>query len=488
MPSPSLRVTIRLTLIAFGAIATWATASLWAQLPGLYGPSGIEPIAETMESLRAAHAPVSAVPTLFWLGASPLALHLVLALAVLSSIAITAGLAPRWACLTLFASWLSLVQVGAPFLNFQWDILLLETSLVFAFLAPNGVRPFLSESLPEPGLAVRLAVAVLACKVTLGSGIVKLASGDESWRALTALTFHWWTQPLPTWTSVLGNEWPLGVQKVLCAIMFVLELPVPLLVFGPRRARLAGAIGLATMQLGLIAAGNYSYFNWLTIVLSLPLLDDRALASVVKSFVSSPAQPRPRPSAFVWTGWAVAALYAFFSVTAFARRFTVAPPLESVRSLLAPFHAINAYGAFAVMTKARPEIIVEGSRDGVSWSAYEFPWKPGRLDRRPDFVAPWQPRLDWQMWFASLGTCDQNPWFLSFQQELLRGTPEVRALLATDPFGSAPPTFLRSTTYEYRFAPLGQAGAWWTRTESGPYCPPLALAPNGQLRRANELE
>ncbi len=483
MPVPSMRLTVRLTLAAFGLVSVFATASLWAQLPGLYGSHGIVPIAETMAGLTRAHASFSDVPTLLWLGWSDLALHLLLGVSVFASVCVTAGFAPRWSLLVLYVSWLSFVQVGAPFLNFQWDILLLETAVVFAFLAPGGWRPFLTPAFREPGRAVRFAAAVLACKVTLGSGLVKLASGDDSWRDLTALTFHWWSQPLPTWTSVIANEWPLGVQKALCAMMFVLELPIPLLALGPRRARLVAAAGLMAMQAGLIVAGNYSYYNALTFVLALPLLDDAALGRVWKATAAPVTQPR---SAF-WA-WALTGAYAFFSVTAFSRRFSADPPLRTVLERLSPLHIVGAYGAFAVMTKSRPEIIVEGSDDGVTWKAYEFPWKPGELDRRPDFVAPWQPRLDWQLWFASLGSCSQNPWFLSFQLHLLQGTPEVLALMRVTPFAQAPPKYLRSTTWEYRFAPLSQKGVWWQRTKTGPYCPALALAPNGLLRRADELE
>jgi hypothetical protein len=264
--------------------------------------------------------------------------------------------------------------------------------------------------------------------------------------------------------------------------MFVLELPVPLLVFGPRALRLGGAVGLITMQVGLLAAGNYSYYNALTLVTALPLLDDAALARLWKG-TAGLVEPRRSPP---WA-WALAAAFAFFSATAFSRRFVFEPPLKPVLERLNPFHAVNAYGAFAVMTKSRPEIIVEGSDDGVTWKAYEFPWKPGRLDRRPDFVAPWQPRLDWQMWFASLGTCEQNPWFLSFQLQVLKGSRDVLALLDEVPF-AAPPKYLRSTVWEYRFAPLREEGVWWRRTLTGPYCPPLALAPNGLLRRAEEVE
>lgn len=480
---PSMRLTMRVTLAAYGLVALFATASLWAQLPGLYGRDGLTPIAETMAALQRGNASVLDVPTLLWLGWSDAALHALLALCVVASLCIAAGLAPRWALFTLSGAWLSLVAVGAPFLNFQWDILLIESAAVLAFVAPGGARPFLRDEVPDPGAAARFALAVLACKVTLGSGIVKLASGDASWRELTALTWHWWTQPLPTWTSVVAHQWPLAVQQALCAVMFVLELPIPVLALGPRPARLVGAVGLMAMQAGLLAAGNYAYFNALTFVLALPLLDDAALARVWRGA----SQSVPRPRAQRWA-WGLALAYAALSVTAFARRFSVDPPLRAVQERLAPFHLVNAYGAFAVMTKSRAEIIVEGSDDGVTWAAYEFPWKPGRVDRRPDFVSPWHPRLDWQLWFASLGTCAQNPWFLSFQLHLLKATPSVLALLAHDPFAGRAPRYVRSTSWEYRFAPLGQAGVWWTRTETGPYCPPLALAENGLLRRAGELE
>lgn len=483
-----MRVTTEVTLRAFGVVATFATASLWAQLSGLFGSQGIAPIAETMESLHSGNVSFWSTPTLLWLGHSDFALHGLAALCVVASVCMAAGLAPRWASALLFVCWLSLVQVAAPFLNFQWDILLVETSLLMAMLAPAGLRPFHASTFSEPRWPIRFALAVLACKVTLGSGIVKLISGDQSWRDLTALTYHWWSQPLPTWTSVIANEWPLGIQKLLCAVMFVLEVPIPLLALGPRPARIISAVGLAAMQLGLLAAGNYSYFNALTLVLSLPLLDDAALAKVVKSFSPGPSASPVARSPWLVLGWLLAASYAFFSVTSFSRRFVFDPPLETVRTKLAPFHLVNAYGAFAVMTKTRAEIILEGSDDGVTWSAYEFPWKPGRLERRPDFVAPWQPRLDWQMWFASLGTCESNPWFLAFQWKVLKGEPSVLALLEATPFPAAPPKYLRSTSYEYRFAPLGTPGVWWTRSLTGPYCPPLALAPNGQLRRAQELE
>lgn len=472
-----MRQTVRWSVCAFGVVAVWATASLWAQAPGLYGSSGISPIAETMAQVSSGRGSFVELPTLFWLGASDGFLHVVCALAVLASVCLAAGVVPRWAALTVAVCWLSLLQVGAPFLNFQWDLLLIEGAVLVAFLAPNGVRPFAASAFVEPSRAVRFAFAVLSCKLTLGSGIVKLASGDPTWRDLTALSWHWWTQPLPTWTSVIANAWPMPVQQALCLAMFVLELPIPLLALGPRRARLIAAAGIVTMQAGLFVAGNYSFFNVLTAALAVPLLDDGVFG----------ARELREPHGARALSWALVGAYLVLSVVAFSRRFVVDPPLRAVLERVDPFHVVNAYGAFAVMTKNRAEIIVEGSHDGLDWRAWEFEWKPGRLDRRPDFVAPWQPRLDWQMWFASLGTCDRNPWLLSFQRHLLLGTPRALALLETNPFPDRPPRYVRTTSWEYRFAPFGTPD-WWTRSFVGPYCPPLAVDEAGRLRRATELE
>ncbi|MCC6338152.1 MAG: lipase maturation factor family protein, partial [Myxococcales bacterium] len=297
-----------------------------------------------------------------------------------------------------------------------------------------------------------------------------------------ALTYHWWTQPLPTWSSHLFAALPLAVQKALCAVMFVLELPIPLLALGPRRLRLVSAVGLMALQVGLFAAGNYSYYNVLTFVLAVPLLGDAALERVLPSFLF-PSRPvgeeRLSPA-----GWVVALLVVALGAGMFARRSLAKTWLGPVLSAVARFETINAYGAFAWMTKTRPEILIEGTVDGVEWREYEFPYKPGRLDRRPGFVAPWQPRLDWQMWFAALGECSENPWLLSTQKQLLLGVPEVLALFERNPFPDALPKVIRTRSFEYRFAPWSAKGVWWTRTETGPYCPPLVLGPGDQLIRA----
>ncbi len=439
-----MRLTRRLFFIGFGLTALVAVGSYWWQLPGLAGPKGIVPSE---------------------LG--PGILHLLCAVACGASVLLVLGLAPRAASLVLWASWLALAQAGSPFLAFQWDVLLVETAFCAALYAPPGLRPRLRTE-PEPLPAFRFVMALLACKVTLESGIVKLASGDPTWRDLTALTYHWWSQPLPTWTSVWLHALPLQAQQVMCALMFVLELAVPLLIFGPRLMRLTGAVGLMALQAALFAAGNYSFYNVLTFMLAVPLLDDGLLRR----------GPGPGRVVRAPSTWLVAVLFGVLSVGMFLGRGFDSRVLAFVRG----FSTINPYGAFAVMTRTRAEIVLEGSVDGVTWTPYEFPFKPGALDRRPGFIAPWQPRLDWQMWFAALGTCEDNPWVLSLQQRLLEDAAPVKALFETVP--AATPRVLRTRVFEYRFAPLHAPGRWWTRTETGPYCPAVSLGPNGQLQRA----
>ncbi len=462
-----MRLARRLFFIGFGLTVVVAVGSFWWQFAGLAGARGIAPMGEAFAQ-ASARLTILELPSLLWLSSSDAMLHALLACSLLSGVAMVAGLAPRIACITLWVCWSSLVQVGYPFLSFQWDLLLIESAFCAAFFAPPGLRPKV-ETEPEAPFAFSFVMFALACKVTLQSGIVKLTSGDPTWRDLTALTYHWWSQPLPTWTSVFIAQLPLVVQKLLCAVMFVFELVIPVLALGPRSLRIVAALGLMALQAALFAAGNYSYYNVLTFVLALPLLDDAALRRVFRRLPELPSSP-PAPR---WT-WAAPVLYVLISVGMFLRVELVNP--------LRRFDTINAYGAFAWMTKNRAEIILEGSNDGTTWLAYEFPWKPGDVTRRPGFIAPWQPRLDWQMWFASLGQCANNPWILSMQHKVLTGNLEVLALLETNPFPAAPPKFLRTRSFEYRFS--SEKNVWWARQELGAYCPALTLDDDARLRRA----
>jgi lipase maturation factor 1 len=326
----------------------------------------------------------------------------------------------------------------------------------------------------------------LLVRLMFGSGAIKLASGDATWRNLTALSYHYETQPLPTWVAWYANQLPEWFDRLACAAMFAIELGAPLLVFAPRRLRLAGAAALILLQTLIALTGNYGYFNVLAIALSVLLLDD----AVVARWIPRPCHEwfdrrRTSRGRWCWPRWApitVALALVPPSLVALGHSVgfavTLPPPFSLAQEALQPFRVVNTYGLFAVMTTSRPEIIVEGSDDGVEWKAYEFKYKPGDVGRRPVFVAPHQPRLDWQMWFAALGRYEENPWFANFCGRLLEGSPDVLRLLAFDPFGGHPPRFVRAMLYQYRFADMAThraTGAWWTRERLGSYSPVLTL-------------
>jgi hypothetical protein len=276
--------------------------------------------------------------------------------------------------------------------------------------------------------------------------------------------------------------------------MFGIELIAPFLIFLPRRARFLAFWLFALLQVTIALTGNYTFFNLLTLVLGVPLLDDAALLrclprSLGIRFGEAVSAARTVPHRFLRVGrfvmWAavaavVLAMTAFQTALMFRADLPWPATMIQLYNWTAPLRSVNSYGLFRVMTTTRPEIIVEGSNDGTNWQAYEFRYKPGDLKRRPRFVAPHQPRLDWQMWFAALGHYRANPWFIEFCLRLLRGSPQVIALLEHNPFPEAPPTYIRATLYEYHFTDLATRrvdGTWWRREYKGPYCPVLSLKP-----------
>ena len=262
--------------------------------------------------------------------------------------------------------------------------------------------------------------------------------------------------------------------------MFAIELGVPFLIFAPRRLRTAGCIGLVGLQILILLTGNYCFFNLLTIVLCLPLIDDVTWKSVLPkrimpSFKTAEFSPhRIRKICF----GAVAIILLLVSSVIFGGQIFREAKLPEL-TWMRPFRSVNTYGLFADMTESRPEIIVEGSNDRIHWKAYDFKWKPGRLIRAPGWVAPHQPRLDWQMWFAALrGNYRNTTWFLDFMGALLQGKPEVLQLLAENPFPETPPRYVRATLYNYRFTDIGtkrSEGTWWYREQVGVYCPTISL-------------
>jgi hypothetical protein len=315
------------------------------------------------------------------------------------------------------------------------------------------------------------------------SGLVKWMSGDPAWRELTALEFHYETQPLPTWVGWYAHQLPDWLQRLSVVAMFLVEVALPFLVFGPRRARLAACAAFIAFQLVIMATGNYGFFNLLTIVLCLTLLDDGVWPSRWRQRYAAGRLPPPDrarrwPAALTA---AVASTLVALSVPPALGRLGIAVPWPApVRTTLAavqPFRLANAYGLFTVMTKRRAEISVEGSADGQTWRRYEFRWKPGDPQEAPRFVEPHQPRLDWQMWFAALGQFDRQFWFQRFLLRLLAGSPDVLALLRHNPFPDTPPRYVRAIIADYHFTDLAtrnRQGDWWHAGPDRPYAPVLS--------------
>jgi lipase maturation factor 1 len=483
--APSFFVSRWLFLRLLGLIYLAAFVSLWVQIDGLIGSRGILPVADYLTAARRLPSPERyyLVPTLCWLDTSDAFLHGLCAAGVVLSGLLMLGLAPLPVLVGLWACYLSLATAGQDFLGFQWDNLLLETGLLAVFLAPLQLWPRLRREAPS-SRAVLWVFRWLLFRLVFMSGIVKLLSRDVTWWNLTALEYHYETQPLPPWTAWYMHQLPGWFQQFSVLVTFALELLVPvLLLLGPRRGRLVACAGIVLLQLLILATGNYGFFNLLAIALCVPVLDDACFPTWLRARLRPVTIPDPPPRPWVWGGRlravAVAGLFGLSLLPFLANLglFRRGPDwLARAYRVVAEFRSVNSYGLFAIMTTQRDEIIVEGSDDGETWLPYEFNWKPGDVDRRPAFVTPHMPRLDWQMWFAALGTVRDNPWFVSFLVRLLQGSPDVLALLERNPFPDKPPRYVRAVLYDYHFtdpATRRATGAWWRRELKGLYCPPV---------------
>jgi hypothetical protein len=443
-----------------GLVVVAAFASLRVQLDVLLGTDGLLPAARLLGDTG--DAGLLEMPTLFRLtGASDAVLHAAANAGILAGAAAALALVPRLALALAWALYLSFVTVGRDFLSFQWDNLLVETLPLAALIAPPGLRPRRAAS-PHP-VAVLLVLWLLV-RLHLESGAAKLMGGDPTWRDLTAMVLYYETAPLPTWVGWWAHQLPVAAHRGTTAVVLGVEIAVAPLVLVPwRRVRLAAAATLAAVQVVILATANYAFFNWLTLVLCVLVLDDTDLARLAARLgrTLAPAAERVRRR---WTdvtlGILAVAMLAV-SVLAFARL----RPLDPVSRAIAPFRTVNAYALFTRMTLVRDEIVVEGSDDGLTWREYELRWKPGDPARAPAFVAPHQPRVDFQCWFVPLGGRVPG-WLSTLLERLLAGDARVASLFAVDPFGGSAPRRVRLAVWRYRFtdrATRRATGAWWTR-------------------------
>ena len=512
-----------LFLRGLGIIYLLAFISMHSQVDGLIGSDGILPAAEYVEVLETAYnthwttkgQPGRAVerfwkiPTLCWFTASDKALHALTLGGVALAIFLVCGVAPIPCLILLWMAYLSLSSVSQTFLGYQWDTLILEVGFLAIFLAPGNLRPSLKRE-SAPPLVVIWLYRLLLIRLVCASGLAKLSSWDPTWWSLTALNYHYETQPIPNVIAWYAHQLPDWCQQLSVGGMFFAQLLLPLLVFAPRRVRLLPFWGTVLVQVLILATGNYCFFNLLALLLCILLLDDVA---VQRCMPWRRRDDNGRPQR-VWAKIvrticvvllvAVTVPVGWWQMKQRALRLEMTERQQKIVGYLAPFRSINSYGLFAGMTTSRPELIVEGSHDGKEWQTYEFKWKPSDLTVRPRQVAPHQPRLDWQMWFEALSALRQleqsealkqkgqqrpremqpNDWFRKFAVRLLEGNETVLDLLQENPFTEKPPTFIRVLIYDYKFTNFDERreGNWWRRELLGTYWGPKRLPPSRPAR------
>lgn len=465
-PADQWQITQTAWLRALGLIYLCAFAALWFQIIGLIGSHGISPASEFLTSV---HASLGArafwrVPSLLWMGVSDGALLFFCAVGCCASLLLIAGYFSRLAALVCFSLYLSLVNVGQPFTNFQWDALLLEAG----FLAIFAGAPILY-----------WAYRFLLFRLMFESGVVKLTSHDPNWRNLHALRFHFFTQPLPTPLAYYANQLPGWLLDGCTGLTFFIELIAPFLLFGPGLYRRIAGVLLISLQLFIAATGNYAFFNLLTLALCLWAFDDQTFARLARLLRR---RVRPLQNRYLQIG--SISILAGIVVLGFLQMIAMFRPhvevaLEQATRWIAPFEVVNSYGLFAVMTTSRNEIIIEGSNDGQTWREYQFRYKPGDVRSGLRWIAPYQPRLDWQMWFAALGSYQENPWCGTLFYRLLTNETSVQGLLEPAPFRGAP-RYLRASLYEYTFttpAERAKTGTVWNRKYLGTWFGPVSLRP-----------
>lgn len=514
-----------LLLRALGLIYFSAFYSLLFQIRGLIGNNGILPATEYIEAVAHTYgvARFWFAPSLFWLSTSNAWLMAVCWIGLLAAVLLVFNLWPRGTLLVCFACFLSFVAVASDFSGYQSDGMLLEAGFIALFFAPRGFSPGWGETHP----ASRASLFLLQWewfRIYFESGVVKLASGDPQWRNWTAMDQYYQNGPLPTWIGYYAQHLPHWFHASTVFITFAVELGIVWMMFLPRRWRLVCFVIVTMLQAGIILTANYTFLNYLVLSLGILLLDDGYLArvlprrwraqfaqasavaialrpqqphakaepalSILDSAPIPPTPPRLTPTKH-FSAWKLALTsvilsWVFYSTTVqLLWMFFPRLPLPTAPvAALDPLRIANRYGLFAVMTRGRYEIEFQGSNDGQNWTPYPFRYKPQDPSKAPGIYAPYQPRFDWNLWFASLGNWRDNPIVLSTEERLLSNSHDVLQLFAGNPFANAPPKQIRAVLWQYWFttpAEKRQTGTWWRRQMLGLYAPVLQIGPDGKL-------
>lgn len=465
-----------LRLLGFVYAAAFLAAA--RQIVPLIGEHGLTPARIFLELVRSHFGSRFQaelhVPSIFWIGLSDRLLQGCAWMGFGLSVMVLAGYANGLMLAALWVLYMSYVHIGQIWYGYGWEIQLLETGFLAIFLCPvlDG-RPF---SRQPPPILILWLYRWLGFRIMLGAGLIKLR-GDGCWRDLTCLYYHYETQPIPNPLSRLFHFAPHWMLRLEAGWNHFIELIAPWFAFGPRLARhIAGALAVS-FQGFLILSGNLSFLNYLTMVPFLACFDDQLLRRLLPGVLARhlPDGENPPARGYVIASGCVAALVGFLSISPVLNMLSGA---QVMNTSFDPLDLVNTYGAFGSVGRERHEIIFEGTGDAAitpdtKWKEYEFPAKPGDPRRRPAIIAPYQPRLDWQIWFAAMSSPAEYPWTLNFVWKLLHNDAGTLSLLANNPFPGEPPRYIRARLYLYHFAPAG-GEAWWTRTLEGEWLPALS--------------
>ena len=473
------------------------------QIVPLIGQHGLTPATHYLDAVQRHFGSRSSaalhMPTLFWFGLSDRALLVFAWVGLALSVVVLSGYANAILMAVLWAMYMSIVHIGQIWYGYGWETQTLETGFLAIFLCPLlDWRPFPAR--PPPLLIIWL-FRWLEFRIMIGAGLIKLR-GDPCWRDLTCLLYHYETQPIPNPISRYLHFAPLWFHRLGTGWNHFVELIVPWFSFGPRTVRHLAGVLLVSFQLFLIVSGNLSFLNYLTIVPCLACFDDSFWRKVLpRRLVRLNDRSRERTTALApaesadrgvadraadptiplgvkiqfGISVAIAIIVALLSVTPVTNLIS---NQQMMNASFDPLDLVNTYGAFGAVGKERFEIVFEGTVDvmitgATTWKEYEFKAKPGDPNRRPPFVAPYQPRIDWQIWFAAMGSPEEYPWTLHFVWKLLHNDAGTLSLIATNPFAKTPPHYIRARLYRYRFAAPGE-GTWWHREAIGEWLPALS--------------
>jgi hypothetical protein len=492
-----------LFLRALGLIYFSAFFSLIFQIWGLIGPQGILPANQYLQTVARALGHVRGLwfaPTVLWLSSGPHMLTALCWVGMAASLLLVLNVWPRAVLVICFVCFLSFVSAAQDFSSYQSDGMLLEAGFIAFFFAPPGFRPGFGVASP-PSRASLFLLQWEWFRIYFESGLAKLLGGDPEWRNYTAMDEYYQNGPLPTWIGWYAQHLPHWFHAASVFATLALELGLVWMLFLPRRWRIVCFFIVTPWELGVILTANYAFLNYLVLALGILLVDDRFLLQFFperwkKSFVGSLEQKPPQvPSTDgLRRGFKVAKLaltgvlltWIFYATTAemiwmFARVPLPTAPVEA----LEPFRIANRYGLFGVMTRGRYEIEFQGSEDGQNWVPYPFRYKPQDVNKPPGIYAPYQPRFDWNLWFASLGSWQDYPIVLRTEVQLLSNNKNLLNLFANNPFPQSPPKEVRAVLWQYWFTSLAEkraTGLWWRRQFLGLYAPTVEREPDGTIR------